>query len=268
MAGLTNKPIADSYFSLIRVDNNSTGITTGLQRLTDGEGTNSGLLLADNGARVQPDNADNTEIFSVRDNDANYLLRVDSTNDVVKANVGQEIINTQYAYFNVNNTDFADCAADYHYAIPFSGAGVGDAGNLFELSNSLDPEASKTTSAANAHKASDLIPVLWYVPDNITIDSVTALVGADLADGDTLNLHLYSYTFTSGSTSALADGTELAYSHSNANDGWEQAYKRTYTVDSGNKNVIGGKVIIATLEAVSTVNSDYSVQVIVKYHLT
>ena len=81
-------------------------------------------------------------------------------------------------------------------------------------------------------------------------------------------MHLFSYTFNSGSTSALADGALLAYSHSNSTDGYEQAYKCTYTVEAANKNVTGGKVILAFLECVSTVNSDYSVQVVVKYHNT
>jgi len=268
MAGLLNKTIAESYKSLLRMESDTVGISTGLARVTDGEGTVGGLLIAGNGARVQPVDDDNTEIFTVRDKDDNYLLRVDSDNDVVKANVGQEIINTNYAYFNVTNIDSAEYAANTHQAIPFGGAGHGDLAYPPEFGTGTDPATTFTTSSGNGAKASDLTPCLWYVPDNITIDGVMALVGADASGGETLNLHLFKYRLNSGSTSALDSGTLLAYSHSNTNDGNEQPYKYTWTVETDNKNVSAGLVILAFLECTSTVASDYSVQITVKYHLT
>ena len=77
-------------------------------------------------------------------------------------------------------------------------------------------------------------------------------------------MHLMSYTFNSGSTSALADGTLLAHNSDVTNAGSEQAYKSTWTVDSA--DVAGNKVILATF-LTTDVTGDYSVSVMVKYHL-
>ena len=80
-------------------------------------------------------------------------------------------------------------------------------------------------------------------------------------------MHLFSYTFNSGSTSALSAGTLLAHSPGQVNSGSEQAYKNTWTVDSGGASIASGKVILAFFESVSTINSDYSLSVVVKYHI-
>ena len=78
-------------------------------------------------------------------------------------------------------------------------------------------------------------------------------------------MHLMSYTFTSGSTSALTSGTLLAHNNDVTNAGSEQAYLSTWTVDSA--AVVSGKVILATFES-SDATGDYSASVTVKYHLT
>ena len=106
---------------------------------------------------------------------------------------------------------------------------------------------------------------MWLVPDDISIDSVTAIEGADAATGDTTRLHLLSYTFTSGSTSCLTSGTLLAHNSDVTNAGNEQAYKTAFTIDSA--AVAADKVILAFIRA-DSVNSDYSVNITVKYHIT
>ena len=78
-------------------------------------------------------------------------------------------------------------------------------------------------------------------------------------------MHLFEYTFNSGSTSALTSGTLVAHNTPFANAGSEQGYLTTWTVDSASIN--SGKVILAFVEAASTVNSDYSVNITIKYHL-
>ena len=103
------------------------------------------------------------------------------------------------------------------------------------------------------------------MPDGISIDSVTSIEGADDGDGDTTRMHLYSYTFTSGSTSCLTAGTLLAHNSDVTNAGSEQAYKTTWTVDSA--SVDADKVILGFFRS-DSVNSDYSINITVKYHLT
>tara|TARA_Y100001963_G_scaffold18709_1_gene23616 strand:- start:1776 stop:2582 length:807 start_codon:yes stop_codon:yes gene_type:complete len=267
MAGLTGKSIASAYKSILRVDDNSNGVDATLESITDGEGNKSALELCDDNLRVVPQNDDSTAAFEVRAKGGTPLLTVDSTNSVVKAGVGQFNALTQYAYFGIHSTETSSNAAGYHYPLCFANTGLGDVGigdQLNHFGNSADPATSFTTADATDQRASALIRYLWFIPDNISIDSVTSLEGADAATGDTTRFHLMSYTINSGSTSCLADGTLIAHSSDQANSGAEQVYRNTWTVDSA--SVAAGKVLVCTFEA-DGANSDYSYQAIVKYHL-
>ena len=126
------------------------------------------------------------------------------------------------------------------------------------------PRTTVTTADATDQRAANLVNHLMYVPDNISIDSVVSLEGADAATGDTTRFHLMSYTFNSGSTSCLTDGTLVAHNSDTTNAGSEQIYKSTWTIDSA--SVSAGKVLVCTFES-DSVNSDYSCNVVVKYHL-
>ena len=264
MAGLTGKTIATAYKSLLRVDDDDNGIDTTTEYITDGEGTKSCLKLSDDSILILPQNDDGTA-FRVASKGGTALLDVDTTNSVVKAGVGRFNVLTQYAYFGVSSIDSAGYAANTHQAIPFSGNGHADLTYPPEFGTGTDPATTFTTSHGDGTKASDLAVCMWYVPDNIYIDSVTAIEGADTATGEDTDMHLFSYTLTSGSTSCLSSGELLAHSTPITNAGDEQAYKTTWTVDSN--SVSAGKVILAFWESVSTVNSDYSINITVKYHL-
>ena len=138
--------------------------------------------------------------------------------------------------------------------------------NLTALVTAFGTGAEPNTSFDwTTDQSEQLIAMYWYVPYNISIDSVTSIEGADAATGDTTRMHLYSYTFNSGSASALADGTLLAHNSDVTNAGNEQAYKSTWTVDSA--SVSSGKVILAFFRS-DSVNSDYSINITVKYHIT
>ena len=78
-------------------------------------------------------------------------------------------------------------------------------------------------------------------------------------------MHLMSFDLTSGSTSALSSGTVLANNSDVTNAGYEQPYLSTWTIDSS--DVVAGKVILAAFRSDSN-NSDYSLTIKVKYHLT
>ena len=177
-------------------------------------------------------------------------------------------VNTQYAYFGSGNVYTSDNTAGYHYPL-FVNSGYPTASFLADqiptFGNGTDPSTSFTFAEATDQRAAEFVPYLWYLPDNIHIDSVHSLEGADAATGDTTRFHLMGYTFTSGSTSALSSGTLLAHNSDTTNAGSEQAYLSNWTVDSA--TVTSGKVIVATFES-DSVNSDYSCQVIVKYHIT
>ena len=265
MAGLTGKTIASNYKSLLRVDDDSNGINTNIERVTDGEGTESAIALSDDQLGVQPRNDDTTAALSVRAKGGALLFSVDSTNSVVKVNVNQDIANTQYAYFGANYASFSALAANTHYPIPFSAASGGSTStNDVDFGTGTDPDTSFTTADTDTQYASQIVPVMWYVQDDIAIDAVTSIEGADAAVGDTTRMHLMSFTLNSGSTSCLTSGSVLADNSDVTNAGNEQAYKSTWSV--GTTNVDAGKVILALFRS-DSVNSDYSLNITIKYHL-
>ena len=171
-----------------------------------------------------------------------------------------------YAIFGVGHLATAAYDANAHHPLPFASIAIGAASAQDDIlfGTGTDPATTFTTADATATDAALLVPMMWYVPDNIFIDGVTSLEGANTATGDTTRMHLFSYTFTSGSTSALTSGTLLAHNSDLTNAGSEQAYLTTWTVDSA--SVASGKVILAFFRS-DSVNSDYSISVTVKYHL-
>ena len=260
---LTNKTIANSYKDILQLDNSNNGITTGLKYVKDGEGTQSCLSISGDFLGIRPSGiiGDHSATFEVRATDASLVLGVDTTNQLVTAS--GNIVNTQYATFTAVLTDaYAD---DTHQALPSSGTGYHDKSYPPAFGTSTDPATTFTTSEGNGTRASDLVPLLWYVNDAISIDAIKSIEGADAATGDTTRMHIFSYDFTSGATSCLTSGTLVAHNSDVTNAGSEQPYLSTWTVDSA--AVAAGKVLLAFFKS-DSINSDYSLQVTVKYHLT
>jgi len=265
MASFTDKKLSEVYKDILHTDNSNTGIDSNIKQIKCGDGDTSALYLSDRNLKAQP-STDSTTNSVICDADGNALLTVDSTNDLVKAGIGQHTVNTQYAYFGVSSGIGANYAVNRHYVLAFGGntqtAALAD---NFQLGTGTDPDTSFTTADGAGTDASLIVPCMWLVPDNITIDAVYSLEGGDNATGATTRMHLMSYTFNSGSTSALADGTLLAHNSDVTNAGYEQPYLSTWTVDSS--DVVAGKVILAAFRSDSN-NSDYSLTIKVKYHLT
>ena len=123
------------------------------------------------------------------------------------------------------------------------------------------------TSFSISTTADDITCCLWYVMDNMTIDRVVWWSGADDGTGDTTRCHLMSYTVDSGNGSTsgdLSSGTVIADGGDVVNAGYEQAYYQQMTVQSA--NVDAGKVILFIFRP-DSVNSDYSINATIKYHL-
>ena len=260
---LTGKTLAASYKDILQVDNSNNGVTTSVKSVKDGEGTTSCLSISDDQTLIKPQNDDTTTALDVQTNGATSVFSVDTTNQLVVASGNN--VNTQYAHFNIGNTESASFASNTHHPIPFASANYGALGDLPSFGTGTDPATTFTTSDGADTRASCLVPCLWRIPDAISIDSITSFEGADAATGDTTRMHLFSYTFVSGSTTPLASGTLLAHNSDVTNAGSEQPYLSAWTVDSA--AVVAGKVILAFFES-DSVNSDYSVNITVKYHLT
>ena len=263
MAGLKDIKLSDGYKSLLRIDDNN-GIDTSVEVVTDGEGTKSALRLSDDNILITPQNDDTTSMFRVTKKDGTSLLAVDTTNSVVRAGLGAFNVLNQYAYFGIDNTGSANYQVDTHYPIFFSNQSPPSVVADVDFGTGDDPDDTFTTANVDTQYAAQIVPMMWFVPDNISIDSVTSIEGADLATGDTTRMHLKSFTLNSGSTSCLTSGALLAHNSDVTNDGNEQAYRSTWTVDEA--SVTAGKVILAFFQQDST-NSDYSLNITVKYHL-
>ena len=264
MAGLKDITIATGYKSLLRINDNN-GVSGSSLNCQDGDGNNTAIKMSTDLLQAQPASSDGNA-FEVNTTGGSNRFRVNTANNYVTA-LGN-YVNTQYAYFASVTTETSGNAAGYHYPLRFNsgasgGTSIPDQFNGF--GNGTDPATSITTADAADQKASELVPYLMYVPDNISIDSIHSLSGADNATGDTTRFHCMSYSFSSGSTSCLTSGTLVAHSSDQVNAGVEQAYLNSWTIDSG--DITAGKVLICTFES-DTINSDYTYTVTIKYHLT
>ena len=183
------------------------------------------------------------------------------TTGAVTASISSETY-TQYSYFHTISLEAVGFDTGYHQMLFFENS---NGSNIPHLGNDPDPATSYTTAHSGAQKASHLVPCLWYISENTYIDAIYSIEGADESTGDVTRMHAMSFDFTSGATSCLTNGTLLAYSSDITNDGSEQPYLSTWTVDS--PSVTAGKVIVVTFES-DSVNSDYGVNVKVKFHNT
>ena len=260
----TGKTKASSYKDILQMDNSNSGIDATTRVVKDGEGTQSALALSDDQVVITPKDSDGLAILKVTNKSGTAILTVDSTNSHVK--VGGNKANTQYAYFNINsgNAGSGTYSAGYHYPLTFSASSFYSS-VVVPFGNGTDPATTFTTAEASAERASDLVPLIWYVSDNITIDEIKHLEGADTATGDTTRMHLLSYTFNSGSTSCLTSGAVVANTiFDNTNAGSEHPYLRDWGILTA--DIDAGKVLLCFFES-DTVNSDYAIQVTIKYHL-
>ena len=264
MPTFQGNPFSNFYKRILQINQSSnTGVDATTRTIESGDGVSTSLSLSDDVLQVQPQNDDTTGTFLVKNSSGTELLKVDSTNSLVKAL--DHNVNTQYATFGINATDSASLTANNHYAIPYQVNSYSDTSNMPTFGTGTDPATTFTTADSNAQRASDIVPLLWRVPDDITIDEIKHIEGADAATGDTTRMHLMSYTFTSGSTSCLSSGAVIANtSADNTNAGSEQAYLKDWTINTA--NVDAGKVLLCMFRS-DSVNSDLAISVTIKYHL-
>ena len=255
---LTNKTPSATYKDLLQMDNGNSGVDDTLRPIKDGFGDRSALYIEKNSVKVKPA-SDDTALLDVHDEDGNSHFKVDSTNDRVYA-LGHKV-NTQYAYFACNSTDAIPASSGNHYAIPF--------GNVFSSSAdvSLGTGSDPDTSFAVSTVADDVVPMMWFIPDDITIDGVYAWIAGNSSGGDAIRLHLMTYdiVLTDGTSCGdLSSGVVVADGGGITHDGYEQMDFQSLTIQ--NADVGRQNVCLFTLYS-DGVNSDYGVNVTVKYHL-
>ena len=265
MASFTGKPMKDVYKDLLHTDNSNTGLSTTIKQIKCGDGDTTALYLSSQNAKIQP-GADSTTNTVIYDASGNALITVDSTNDLVKLGIGQHTANTQFKSFGL--WDFSPSAGEHHNLTTspmITSASDGDFTGEVNGSAWGGTGTNPATSLVVASAALELIPSLWLLPSDITIDSVQYVMASDAAS--TINLHVMSYSMNSGSGSTAGDlssGVVVADGSNITNAGYEQIYYQAMTVQSA--DVDAGKVIMFTF-ASDTVNSDYSISANIKYHV-
>ena len=244
----------------------NTGTPTSTTSIQAGDGVDTALSLSDDVLQVQPQNDDTTGAMLVKNKAGNNIVAVDTTNSKMLVGASQVAANTQYAYFGVDHTNSVAWSADQHYAVAFNTqSGVAAIALGTSTSSSFnDTNPSTLTLSSTAHQA---VHYYWYVHDNITIDAVHWLHGADDATGDSTAAHLMSYAVDTdnGSTGGdLSSAVVVADGATITNAGYEQIYYQSMTIQSA--DVDAGRVILFAF-ASDTVNSDYSINATVKYHI-
>jgi len=266
----TGKSLKEVYKDILHTENSNSGISTSIKQITCGDGDKTSLYLSTQNLKVQPD-TDSTTNTVIYDKDGNALVTVDSTNDLVKAGIGQHTLNTQFKSFGL--WDFSPTAGEHHNltTAPMI-TSASDADFDGEVNNSAwgGTGTNPATSLTISSDAKELVPSLWILQQNITLDSVQYIIASDAAS--TVNIHIMSYDIVAGAGSTAGDLTNGAVigqtgssagSLSAVTSGADRISSGTLTINTA--DIGSGKAIVLFAEASDT--DDMTLQVNIKYHL-
>ena len=259
MGSLASKSLSATYKSLLKVADETNGVSSSYSKIEDGEGTESSVSITNNKIRVQPTSADSTAVFDVKNQSGSALLTVDSSNSVVKVGTSQVSATTQLLTFR--GYRLVAGSAGTHMFVPCGGAGFS---NLAEITGGTGTDPS--TSFDKTTTTDETVHMLFNVPYNMTIDAVKVFASTDQDTDCTLNYHLMSYDMIADGTTNdgnLSNGTVLADGQATSVD--RNVLKSTdLTIQSS--SVTSGKVIACFVEN-ETNTDDINLQVQVKYHI-
>ena len=268
MSSFTGKPMKDVYKDILHTNNSNSGLSTTIKQITCGDGDTTALYLSQRNLKIQP-SADSTTNSVIYDASGNALVTVDSTNDLVKAGIGQHIVNTQFYQFGL--FDFSPTSGEHHALInnSWNSEGTIYTGEVNASAwggTGTNPATSLTLSSASH----ELVPALWILQQDIALDSIQYILASDAASN--INIHVMQYNIISGSGSTAGDlssGIVLAQTGSSSGSlspittGDNRVSSGTLTINTA--NVDSGKAIVLFAEASDT--DDMTVSVNVKYHL-
>ena len=261
MGSLAGKSPANTYKSLLKVADETNGVTSSYSKIEDGEGTESSVSITNNKVRIQPTSADSTAVFDVKNESGSALLTVDSSNSVVKVGTSQVNATTQLLTFN--GYRIVPASAGTHIFVPLGTTELATgAATEINMGTGTDPSLSGDKGTSTQH----LVYYFWNVPYNIVIDAVKVFASND-SDADCVyNYHLMSYDIVNDGTTNdgnFSNGVVLADGQATAVD--RSVLKQTdLTIQSS--SVTSGKVIACCVENETNTN-DINIQVQVKYHI-
>ena len=259
MGSLGGKSPANTYKSLLKVADETNGVTSTVSQIEDGEGTSSCVSIGTRQLKVTP-NDNTTTTLEVENESGANILTVDTTNSCVKVNATQTYANTQILEF----TAFRLVpTAGTHYFVPCGGNSFNQYG-IAELPNGTGTDPATTFDAGDT--TDELVNMLFYAPANITIDGATFMVSTDTDTDTEINVHLYKFTMTNaGGTSDgnLTSGTLLANGAASSVD--RNVIKTvSCTIDSSS---VSANEVIACFVENKTNTDDINIRVQVLYHI-
>ena len=259
MGSLAGKSPANTYKSLLKVADETNGVTTSASKIEDGEGTESCTSIGTRALRVQPA-ANTTNTFDVKNTSGTALLTVDSSNSVVKVGTSQVSATTQLLTFAAYR--LVPSASGTHMVVGLGGLEYATEMAERTLGTGTDP----STSLNSTTTTDDYTNAIFPVPYNMTIDAVKVLSSTDTDTDTTLNFHLMSYDMVADGTTSdgdLSNGVVLADGQATSVD---RSVTKTTDLTIQSSSVTSGKVIMCTVEN-ETNTDDINLQVQVKYHI-
>ena len=261
---MQDKTKKSTYKDLFWLDNGNTGVDGTVRRVKTGNGASTSCHISSRSLVVNPD-SDTSSLFLVKSADNEGLFSVDSTNDLVKAGLGQHIVNTHIAEWLISSGDAAPSISGAWNALNRQVAGRPNAGAAFSGGTGSTPADSFTISA----DADDVLISYFRVPVDITVQSVIVHWASSTATGDANEFCLMSYSMrtTNDATGGdLSVGVRVAQSAAAiSGDGYEQVYTDLLTLTGSNVDVAEGKVLVLFCKPDGT-NSDLSINAQVKYN--
>ena len=258
MGSLAGKSPANTYKSLLKVADETNGVSGTKSTIEDGEGTASALSLSNQVVHIQG-SADASGTMKVMKSNGDLLFAVDTSNSLVKVGTSQVSATTQLLTFR--GYRLVAGSAGTHMFVPCGGAGFS---NLAEITGGTGTDPS--TSFDKTTTTDETVHMLFNVPYNMIIDSVKVFASTDQDTDCTLNYHVMSYDMVADGTTNdgnLSNGTVLADGQATSVD--RNVIKSTdLTIQSS--SVTSGKVIACFVEN-ETNTDDINLQVQVKYHI-
>ena len=261
MGSLAGKSPANTYKSLLKVADETNGVSDTISQIEDGEGTASSLSVTRSQLQVKG-LADSTGTLQVKKSGGASILKVDTSNNAVL--VGSSLVNATTQLLTFSCFRLIPNAAGTHMFVPVHGMAEFGANQAQELQGGTGTDPN--TSADKGATTDELVNMLFNVPFNITIDAVKVFASTDQDTDCTLNYHLMSFDMVNDGTTNdgnLSNGTVLADGQATSVD--RNVIKSTdLTIQSS--SVTSGKVIACLVEN-ETNTDDINLQVQVKYHI-
>jgi len=261
MGSLAGKSPANTYKSLLKVADETNGVSGTISNIEDGEGTTSSMQVSNSQFRVKP-NSNTTGTLQIKNSSNQSILQVDTSNSLVKVGTSQVSATTQLLTFSCFR--LIPTGAGNHMFVPVHGMAEFGTNQAQELPNGSGTNPNTTVDKTSS--TDETVNMLFNVPFNMTIDAVKVFASTDQDTDCTLNYHVMSYDMVADGTTDdgnLSNGQVLADGQATSVD--RNVLKST-DLTIQNSSVTSGKVIACFVEN-ETNTDDINLQVQVKYHI-